>query len=363
MGKGDMAAPTPTERVTDALFYGFLALLAWLTFLVFEPFLIPLVWASVAVILFYPWHRRLERRLGAKTAATISTLIVTAILIVPAILAMAEFIHQAIQALGSIELVRFLGQLNWLNRAWLWVAERVPGGTTVNLSTLAREGAQRVTTALASELGGLLRNIVIFVFDLVITIIAMFYFFRDAGAIMRWLRRSLPFAEEQRELMITQAHAMVFVTVASNLAAAALTGAIGGIAFLIVGIDRVVFWGVIMAFFALLPVVGAWMVWIPAAAWLATNGHLGAAIALLSICGVAVLLIDNVLRPLMISGRAEMNGLFVRVGVLGGIAVFGMIGLVLGPVIVAVAAGLLQAYTRPLTIPGAPESPSSTVLE
>jgi predicted PurR-regulated permease PerM len=358
-----MAQPTPSERVTTALFYGFLALLAWLTFLVFEPFLAPLVWASVAVILFYPWHRRIEHRLGPKTAATISTIVVTAILIIPTILAMAEFIHQAIQALGSIELGAFLSHLDWLNRAWMWVAERLPGGATVNLGTLAREGAQRVTSTLAGELGGLLRNIVIFLLDLVITIIAMFYFFRDAGAIMRWLRRSLPFAEEQREQMITQAHSMVFVTVASNLAAAALTGAIGGLAFLIVGIDRVVFWGVIMAFFALLPVVGAWMIWIPAAGWLASNGHVAGAIALLSICGVAVLVIDNVLRPLMISGRTEMNGLFVLIGVLGGIVVFGMIGVVLGPVIVAVASGMLQAYTRPLTVPVAQESPGSAVLE
>lgn len=343
-----MSQPTPTERVTVALFYGFLALLAWLTFSVFQPFLSPLVWASVAVILFYPWHRRIERHMNPELAAGLSTVIVTAILIVPSILAMGEFVRQALTALSTVELSSFVSHLEWLNRVWLWIAERLPGGATINLTTLASEAAQRATSALAEQLGGVLANVVIFVVDLVITIIAMFYFFRDAQSIMKWLRRSLPFAEEQRETMINQAHAMVFVTVASNLAAAALTGAVGGIAFLIVGIKQVVFWGVIMAFFALLPVLGAWMVWVPAAIWLATQGHLGRAIALLAICGAAILVIDNVLRPMMISGRTEMNGLFVLISVLGGIAVFGMIGLVLGPVVVAVAYGMLQAYTRPL---------------
>lgn len=353
---------TPTERVTLGLFYGFLALLAWLTFLVFEPFLSPLVWAAVVVILFYPWHRRIERGMRPELAALASTVIVTLILVAPAILAMGEFVRQALTSLSTVELGSFVSHLEWLNRAWLWIASRLPGGVTINLTTLASDAAQRATTALAGELGGVVANVVIFVFDLVITLIAMFYFFRDARSIMVWLRRSLPFAEEQREAMITQAHAMVFVTVASNLAAAALTGAIGGIGFLIVGLHQVVFWGVIMAFFALLPVVGAWLVWVPAAAWLASQGHLWRAIILLAICGAGLVVIDNVLRPAMISGRTEMNGLFVLIGVLGGVAVFGMIGLVLGPVVVAVAYGMLQAYTKPLAPAGAQETNGTAVM-
>lgn len=358
----EMNERTPTERVTLGLFYGFLALLAWLTFLVFEPFLSPLVWAAVVVILFYPWHRRIERGMRPELAALASTVIVTLILVAPAILAMGEFVRQALTSLSTVELGSFVSHLEWLNRAWLWIASRLPGGVTINLTTLASDAAQRATTALAGELGGVVANVVIFVFDLVITLIAMFYFFRDARSIMVWLRRSLPFAEEQREAMITQAHAMVFVTVASNLAAAALTGAIGGIGFLIVGLHQVVFWGVIMAFFALLPVVGAWLVWVPAAAWLASQGHLWRAIILLAICGAGLVVIDNVLRPAMISGRTEMNGLFVLIGVLGGVAVFGMIGLVLGPVVVAVAYGMLQAYTKPLAPAGAQETNGTAVM-
>jgi predicted PurR-regulated permease PerM len=358
-----MQEPTPTQRVTVALFYGFLALLAWLTFSVFEPFLTPLIWAAVVVILLLPWHHRLERRTSKPLAAGVSTIVATAILVVPTLLVVIAFLQQAVAALSAIQMGTFIDQVTWLNHAWAWLAARLPGQTAADLPELVREGLRRLTTALAGQLGGLLRHIVIFLFDVVITVIAMFYFFRDADSIMRWVRRSLPLGEEQRESMIAQAHDLVFVTVASTLAAAGVTGLIGGLAFWALGLHSVVFWGVVMAFFALLPVLGAWMVWIPAAGWLVSQGHWGRAIALLLICGVAVLVIDNVMRPMMISGRAEMNGLLVLVGVLGGITVFGMIGVVLGPVIIAIAAGLLQAYTYPLPPPASADSSHSAVLE
>jgi predicted PurR-regulated permease PerM len=358
-----MPEQTQSQRVTTALFYGFLALLAWLTYMVFEPFVTPLIWAAVIVILFLPWHRRLDKRFGKSVAATISTVGATAILIVPTVMVMIAFVHQAVQALGSVEMGTFLARVQWLNHVWMWAARRIPGWSTVNLPTIAQEEARRIAGYLAGELGGVVRHVVVFLFDLVITIIAMFYFFRDADPIMRWVRRSLPFAEEQREVMISQAHDLVFVTVASSLAASGITGLVGALVFLLVGIHQVVFWGVMMALFALLPVLGAWMVWIPAAGWLVAQGHPGRAVALLLINGVAVLIIDDVLRPMMISGRVELNGLFVLVGVLGGIVVFGVIGVVLGPVVVAIAAGLLRAYTQPLSPPGSAEGPGTAVLE
>ncbi len=358
-----MAEQTPTQRVTTVLFYGFLALLAWLTFVVFKPFLTPLIWAAVLVILFLPIHRRFERRLGKALSATLSTTLVTAILIVPAVLVVIAFVQQAIVTLNSIGPGASLAHSDWVNRIWLWLVAHLPLHGLVDLPGLAAEGARRMTAFLAAQAGGVLRNVLLFLFDLFITVFAMFYFFRDADIIMRWLRRSLPFAEAQREAIITQAHGLVFATVASTLAAAGITGLVGGLAFLIVGIHAVVFWGVVMAFFAFLPVLGAWMVWIPAAIWLISQGHPWRAVALLAICGAAVLLVDNVMRPMMISGRSELNGLLVLVGVLGGIAVFGLIGVVLGPVVIAISASLFQAYTSPPAVGDVSESARTAVIK
>jgi predicted PurR-regulated permease PerM len=346
---------TTTERIRTVLFYGFLALMAWLVFLILEPFLTPLVWAAVLVILFHPWHRRLARHWPPTQAALASTVIVTAILIVPVLFVMTGFVHQALGALGDVQSGAISIPTDRLNRIWAWLAVHLHG-TTAQLGELARRTADMAGSALARELGGIVQGFLLFLFDLFVTIIAMFYFFRDAASLMNWLRRLLPFGAPQRERMIDEAQDLVIATVASSLAGAGLAGLIGGVAFLVVGIHRVIFWGVLTAFCALLPLVGSWIIWIPAAIWLLAGGHVVRAIVLLAICGVTVLGIDYILRPAMI-GRTKVNGLVVLIGVFGGIAVFGLIGLVLGPVILATAMGMLRTYTLPPRLPQPPASP------
>jgi len=100
-----------------------------------------------------------------------------------------------------------------------------------------------------------------------------------------------------------------------------------------------------MGFLSLLPVVGAWPVWVPAAIYLFSTGRSGRAIVLIAICGVLGAIVDNILRPMLLGGRASLNGLLVFISVLGGIAVFGVLGIVLGPIVVATAVGILDVYS------------------
>jgi predicted PurR-regulated permease PerM len=132
----------------------------------------------------------------------------------------------------------------------------------------------------------------------------------------------------------------------TSLLIAAIQGVICGGAFAIVGVGSAVFWGVVMAFLSLLPVLGAWPIWIPAAIWLFSTGHSGRALILIGICGVLGSVIDTILRPMLLGGRASLNGLLVFISVLGGIAVFGVLGIILGPVVVATAVGVLDVYSN-----------------
>jgi predicted PurR-regulated permease PerM len=102
--------------------------------------------------------------------------------------------------------------------------------------------------------------------------------------------------------------------------------------------------------------VGAWPVWIPAAIWLFSTGHAGRAILLIAICGALGAAIDNILRPVLLGGRASLNGLLVFISVLGGIAVFGVLGVVLGPIVVATAFGILDVYSGNEVAGGAPDT-------
>jgi predicted PurR-regulated permease PerM len=120
-------------------------------------------------------------------------------------------------------------------------------------------------------------------------------------------------------------------------------GILGGLVFAAVGIEAPVFWGVVMGFFCLVP-LGAWVVWLPAAILLAGSGSIGRA-AIVAGLGVGVVsAIDNVLRPALMSGGTKMNGLLIVLALLGGVSAFGVLGLVLGPILVAAGVALLETY-------------------
>ena len=173
----------------------------------------------------------------------------------------------------------------------------------------------------------------------------MFYFFRDAGPIMRGVRSILPFDAEHREAMLTQARELITASVMTSLIIAAIQGALGGAGFAIVGLPAPVFWGVAMGFFSLVPVVGSGLIFVPASLWLGFSGHWGRALLLLLICAGVSTAVDNVLRPVLLGGRSELSGLVIFISVVGGVSLFGMLGLVLGPILVATAATARQ-FTR-----------------
>lgn len=338
------AEPSSQTRLGAVLFYGVVLLLAYLVYLVFEPFLIPLAWAAVIVVVFYPWHLRLEHRWGRVRAAATSTAGVTLILIVPTLLVMSAFVRQGVEAARLSEQAFTNGHLAWANDTWEWIAHHIPGETPENLAALARQGAENLGKLLASELGAVLRNLFRFFFDLFVMILAMFYFFRDADSIMAAFRHSLPFEEVHREKMIAEARELIYASVTSSLIAALASGLVGGTAFAIARISTPVFWGVAMAFCSFIPVVGSAVVWVTAGIWLIVEGHTGRGIFVLGFCAGIIGLVDNVLRPWLISGKAQLSGLLIFIGVVGGLSVFGLLGVVLGPIVVAAAASVLDIY-------------------
>jgi predicted PurR-regulated permease PerM len=339
-------AKNAEERFGDVLFYGVILLLIYLVYLIFEPFLVPLGWAAVFAVIFYSLNKRLEQRWGRTFSAALSTAGVTVILVVPALLLMTLFVREGIDATRDMQASMAAGEYGGFNRAWGWISAHVAAQTTVNLPELVRQGASRLGEYLASELGAVLRNVVLFLFELVVMLFALFYFLRDGAAIMRRIRLFLPFEEAMRERMLAEARDLIFASVTTSLVIAAVQGVLCGGAFAIVGVSSALFWGVVMAFLSLLPVVGAWPVWIPAAIWLFSTGHIVRALILIGICGGLGSTIDNILRPVLLGGRSSLNGLLVFISVLGGIAVFGVLGVVLGPIVVATAVGVLDVYSE-----------------
>jgi len=336
---------TTSDRLTTVLSYGVLLLLIYLVFRIYEPFLAALGWAAILAIFFYPMHHWPRRRFSASKAAVLSTLAVTFLLIVPAILVTTLFIREAFAVSKGVQHILLVQQAPKLAKGWAWIAQHVPGlDPNADALEMLSQGVQKEAGFLAERLGTVLRNIAAFIFDLFVMIFAMFYFFRDADRIIQGVRSILPFDAEHRDTMMTQTRDLISASVTTTLILAAIQGGIGGLGFVLVKLPAPLFWGVAMAFFSLVPVVGSGLIFVPAALWLGFTGHWGRAILLLVICAGVSAIVDNVLRPLLLGGRTELSGLVIFISVVGGVGLFGMLGLVLGPVLVATAAGVLAVY-------------------
>jgi predicted PurR-regulated permease PerM len=352
---GPTTNATTSDRLTTVLTYGVLLLLIYVVFRIYEPFLGALGWAAILVIFFYPMHHRLLRRFSATQAAVLSTLVVTFLLIVPAILVTTLFIREAFFVSRGMQHTLLVQQAPMLAKSWAWIAQHVPGlDPNADVLEMLAQGVQKQAGFLAERLGTVLRNIAAFIFDLFVMIFAMFYFFRDGDHIIRVVRNILPFDAEHRERLMTQTRDLISASVTTSLILAAIQGAIGGLGFVLVKLPAPLFWGVAMAFFSLVPVVGSGLIFVPAALWLGFTGNWGRAILLLAICAGVSAIVDNVLRPLLLGGRSELSGLVIFISVVGGVGMFGMLGLVLGPVLVATAAGVLAVYME------RPENPPMT---
>jgi predicted PurR-regulated permease PerM len=341
------AETTLQKRVGGLLFYGLVLVLAYAVYLIFAPFLVPLAWAAVLVVVSYPAYEWLERRSNPSTAALVSTLGVTLILIVPSVLVMIAFVRQGVEAVQSIQFSIAGGHLAWLAGEWARLHNRFPSLGADDVTTTLHRYTEQAAEFVAAKLGTIVKNTAVFFFHLFVTVLVMFYLYRDGDAIVERLRQVLPFDSEHGDRMLGDARELIFASVTSSLAAAVVHALLGGFAFAVTGIKAPLFWGVMMGFFSFIPIVGSALVWVPAVISLLIGGHIGRGIFLVIFCAAIVGLVDNVMRPWLISGRAQLGGLLVFISVLGGISVFGLLGVVLGPIIAATAASLLDLYAPP----------------
>jgi predicted PurR-regulated permease PerM len=340
---------TTSSQLTPVLSYGAILLLGYFVFLIAEPFLVPLAWSAVLAIFFYPLHEKLLRKMKPTAAAMTSTLGVTLLLIVPAIVVLVFTAREALEATARLQSALAMhgqGPSEGLTlRAEEWVRMRLPESwRTLNLSDPLQQAAEKIASFLGREFASLLKNLVTFFVDLFISIFALFFMFRDGEDIVRGAKHLLPFDEEIQTDMVEESKELIFASVAVGLLVAVIQGFLGGISFALTGISTPIFWGVLIAFFSLVPVVGSALIWGPAALWFLFSSHWGKALLVVAICGGVSTVADNIVRPMLLRNRTRLNELLLFIGVLGGLEAFGLLGLVAGPTIVAAAMGVFRVY-------------------
>lgn len=337
--------PVAQQRLGTMLFYGIAIVLAYFTYRILDPFLVPLMWAAVLAIIAHPTYERLAAKWGPNRAAAVATVGVTLVLIVPTLAAGYAFVEQGIQTVHKLQASVAAGHFNWVNELWKRLQQRFSSARSVDLAATLQRYAEEAATYIATQLGTILAHLTQFLFEVFVTVIGTFYFFRDGHAMLMRLRDILPFLPGQRERMLSDTRDLIFASVISSGAGALVDGALIGAMFAATGVGSPIFWGVMIAFFSFVPVIGSAVIWVPASAIMMAEGNVTRGIFLLFSCFAIVMLVDYWFRPWLISGRGEMGGLAVFVGVVGGIFYFGLIGIILGPIILALLASLLDLYT------------------
>jgi len=321
------------------------AVLAYLAFLVVQPFLGPLGWAAVMAIVFQPVQVRLAQRLTPSGGAIATTLIIAAVVIIPLAVVANAFVNEAVDAARSVQDAVTRGEFARMESGVRRLLGRLPIQNGPDLTSVLVDAMKRSAVAVGAYSGSVVRNVVAFVFDLVLVLFASFFFLRDGPKIVKIIRDVMPLDDATGDRLLSETADLIDISVRSSIFVAGVQGLLGGCAFAAVGIRAPVFWGVVMAFFCLLP-LGAWLIWLPAAIALAVGGQPVKAIVLAALGLGVVSSVDNVMRPMLLSGRTRMNGLVVFISLLGGVAAFGALGLILGPVVMATAMTVLTLYAE-----------------
>jgi predicted PurR-regulated permease PerM len=332
------------------------AVLAYAVWRIVEPFLSPILWATFLTFLAWPLHVRLQQRLQGRRSlsAALLTLAMPIVILGPLVALATTFTAQAAPLIGHLRaLAGRLGGTTLSDvkthpivaRALAWLDDTLGIQWDEIVGWLAA-GGETAIRKMASIGGGFVAGTMGTVTAFFLMIMLIFFFLRDGDRILARAARLIPMAPADREQLFAHLGKVTRAVVTSSFVTAIAQGALVGIGFALAGVGAPVVFGVLAAFLALLPLVGPPIVWIPAAIWLAANGRWGAAI-FLTVWGVGVSWVDNLLRPVLVSRQVQVSELTVFIGVLGGAVAFGAIGLVAGPLVLTLLAALANyAETR-----------------
>jgi len=326
------------------------AVLGYGLILIFLPFITSIAWAAFLAFLLYPLNLRLRRRFaGQGTAAGVLTALAPIVIVLPLSALSIDFVTQISTLMQSVQKAAAeldikslsdLQQFPWIARINVWLSAHTQiSAQQVQTWLLAasREALKRA----ASLGGGFFLDALSSLVDFTIMLFLLFFFLREGDTLLARGRRLIPLAEERKERLFRQLGGVTRAIVVGTSVTAILQGLLIGIGFSVASLPSPVVFGVLAALLSMLPVGGAAFVWGPAALWLFADGRWGFGIFMLG-WGLLLAGLDNVLRPMLISGRARISALAVFLGVLGGIPAFGAIGVILGPVMLSLALALIE---------------------
>ncbi|HVQ38211.1 MAG TPA: AI-2E family transporter [Pyrinomonadaceae bacterium] len=319
----------------------------YLCWLMVQPFIGVLAWAAVLVIVFYPIHRRLVQltRRPALSALLSCVLVILTILVPVALLTVAVLNELSGAAQNVQALIVYVldpnspvtgGLLKWFGN-YVDIEQIRSGQYLV-------QRLQGVSGQIAGRTLGIIGGVVGAIVQMFFVVFTMYYLFRDGDRVFDTVRDALPLERAQAVSIMERARDVISASVYGVLVIAVIQGALGGLAFWALRVPSALVWGVVMVFLSMIPMLGAFLVWVPAAIYLALTGHYLKALLLVLWGTLVIGMIDNFLRPKLVGSRTKLHELLIFFAVLGGLQVFGVLGIVMGPVVLVIAMTLIDVF-------------------
>lgn len=321
--------------------------------LVLQEYAVAIFWGVAFAIVFAPLHRKLLERMPQKpTLAALATLLVSLVMVIlPLVLISLSLIKETAAIYdrinsGNLSAGSYVEQVFNALPSWMtpWM-DKLHLGTLAEIQNKLSNIALQASKLAATKAVGLGQNTLGFVVGFGVMLYLIFFLLRDGKALVARIWAATPLAPDHKRELATKFITVIRATVKGNLAVAAAQGALGGLIFWILGIQGAVLWAVVMAFLSLLPAVGAGLVWGPVAIYFFATGEVTQGIILAAYGVVVIGLVDNVLRPLLVGKDTKMPDYVVLISTLGGMALFGLSGFVLGPAIAALFMAAWELFT------------------
>ena len=316
------------------------------------PFFGAVLWGTILAIVFAPLYLRLQKDFGQRRTLAAITTVTTVLLMVilPFLLIGGLLIQEALAVFGRFQ----SGELNFgryfqqvLGALPAWITDLLQrfglsdlGAAQDKLSPDLMEGSKFVA-AKAVEIG---QNTFDLAVNLCIVLYLLFFLLRDGDKLANRIKTAVPLHPDQRRRLFDMFTTVTRATVKGNVVTAIVQGALGGLIFWILNIHAPLLWAVVMAFLSLLPAVGTALIWLPVAIYLLLTGAIWQGVVLIAFGVLVIGLVDNLLRPILVGKDTKMPDYVVLISTLGGIAIFGLNGFVIGPLIAAMFMSVWEIF-------------------
>lgn len=338
-------------KTKNAVALALALIIGYLAYIIMRPFFIPIFWGVVFVILLYPYYLWLLRLVKWKSIASlIACLTVAVFMISPMVYIgfamsgdIANLLGWVDEYVKAIQLKGHNSPLYILTELEAFLGRYIDVGSEGTLNML-RSAIKETLSRISFGLGGALSNVIGFFFNIVLSFLTMFFLFKDGDSAIGAVRDILPLSEAEKEAALKRMRTVLSATFYGGILIGALEGVILGIVFYSLGISWAALWGFAVFMATFIPVVSTAIIWVPAAIYLFAAGKIVSAITLAGTGIVVIVLVDQFLRQAVVSSRTKLHPLLLFLSVLGAVSVFGIIGIIAGPVILCAAVGVFEMY-------------------